>query len=47
MWGLALAGEEGVTRVIRAFLADFDLALALSGHASVDEVGPGLLVRES
>jgi lactate 2-monooxygenase len=46
MWGLALAGEEGVTRVIRAFLADFDLALALSGHASVDEVGPGLLVRE-
>jgi L-lactate dehydrogenase (cytochrome) len=47
MWGLALAGEEGVARVIRAFLADFDLALALSGHASVDEVGPGLLVRDA
>src|SRR3954452_20374808 len=46
MWGLALAGEEGVARVIRAFLADFDLALALSGHAWVDEVGPGLLVRD-
>jgi lactate 2-monooxygenase len=45
MWGLALGGEEGVTRVLRAFLADFDLALALSGHAAVDELGPELLVR--
>jgi lactate 2-monooxygenase len=45
MWGLALGGEEGVTRVLRALLADFDLALALSGHAAVDELGPELLVR--
>jgi len=42
-WGLALDGEEGVRRVLRAFLADFDLALALSGHASLDEVGPAAL----
>ena len=46
MWGLAVGGEDGVTQVIRSFLADLDLALALSGHASVDEVGPELLVRD-
>jgi len=40
LWGLATAGEEGVARVLRSFLADFDLALALSGHANVDDLGP-------
>jgi lactate 2-monooxygenase len=44
MWGLALDGEEGVRRVLRAFLADLDLALALSGHRSVDDLGPQALV---
>ena len=43
MWGLALDGEEGVRRVLRAFLADLDLALALSGHRSPDELGPHVL----
>jgi isopentenyl diphosphate isomerase/L-lactate dehydrogenase-like FMN-dependent dehydrogenase len=43
MWGLALGGEEGVRRVLRAFLADFDLALALSGHRSPDGLGPHVL----
>ncbi len=43
MWGLALDGEEGVRRVLRAFLAELDLALALSGHRSVDDVGPQAL----
>lgn len=36
--------KKRVHRVLRAFLADLDLALALSGHASVDEVGPEALV---
>jgi lactate 2-monooxygenase len=38
-WGLALGGEQGVVDVLRAFLADLDLNMALSGHASIDEVG--------
>jgi isopentenyl diphosphate isomerase/L-lactate dehydrogenase-like FMN-dependent dehydrogenase len=38
MWGLAIGGEEGVRRVLRALLAEIDLTLALSGAASVDEL---------
>ena len=32
-WGLALGGEQGVIDVLRAFLAELDLNMALSGHA--------------
>jgi lactate 2-monooxygenase len=46
IWGLALAGQEGVERVLRAFLADFDLALALSGHTTPSTLGPDCLVRQ-
>jgi len=45
VWGLALGGEQGVIEVLRAFLADLDLNMALSGHASIDEVGHHTLVR--
>ena len=45
MWGLAVAGEEGVRTVLRSFLAELDLTLALSGHTSLDSVGPDTLVR--
>ncbi|MDQ6915609.1 MAG: alpha-hydroxy-acid oxidizing protein [Actinomycetota bacterium] len=38
VWGLALAGEEGVRSVLRGLLADLDLTLALSGHASVADL---------
>jgi lactate 2-monooxygenase len=38
-WGLALGGEQGVIDVLRAFLAELDLNMALSGHANVDELG--------
>jgi isopentenyl diphosphate isomerase/L-lactate dehydrogenase-like FMN-dependent dehydrogenase len=44
VWGLALGGEQGVIEVLRAFLADLDLNMALSGHASIDEVGRHTLV---
>jgi lactate 2-monooxygenase len=40
LWGLATDGEAGVSRVLKSFLADFDLAMALSGHRAVDDVGP-------
>jgi|HubBroStandDraft_3_1064219.scaffolds.fasta_scaffold00835_6 lactate 2-monooxygenase len=44
-WGLALGGEQGVIDVLRAFLADLELNMALSGHASVDELGAHSLVE--
>jgi lactate 2-monooxygenase len=45
VWGLALAGEEGVRTVLRGLLADLDLTLALSGHASVADLGAHTLTR--
>jgi isopentenyl diphosphate isomerase/L-lactate dehydrogenase-like FMN-dependent dehydrogenase len=45
MWGLAVAGEDGVRTVIRSFLAELDLTLALSGHTSLATVGPDTLER--
>jgi isopentenyl diphosphate isomerase/L-lactate dehydrogenase-like FMN-dependent dehydrogenase len=43
MWGLALAGEQGVHEVLSNFLADMDLTLALSGHASFAELDASTL----
>jgi len=34
MWGLAVAGEQGVRDVLLNLLADFDLTLGLSGCTS-------------
>jgi lactate 2-monooxygenase len=45
IYGLALAGEEGVREVIKNFKADFDLTLGLSGHASISELSPECLVE--
>jgi isopentenyl diphosphate isomerase/L-lactate dehydrogenase-like FMN-dependent dehydrogenase len=39
VYGLALGGYDGVRHVLRSLLADVDLALALSGNASVAELG--------
>ena len=46
IWGLALGGEEGVTEVLRNFLADLDLTLALSGHTAYSELDASALVRD-
>ncbi len=35
IWGLAIAGEDGVREVLQNFLGDFDLAFALSGFTDV------------
>ncbi|WP_181350351.1 lactate 2-monooxygenase [Thalassobacillus sp. CUG 92003] len=43
MYGLALAGEEGVQQVLRNLIADFDLTMALSGQSSVEGIHRGLL----
>ena len=44
VYGLALGGQAGVEHVLRAFLADLDLQLGLSGHGSVSELSPASLV---
>jgi isopentenyl diphosphate isomerase/L-lactate dehydrogenase-like FMN-dependent dehydrogenase len=31
-------GQQGVEDVIRTYLADLDLAMALSGHSSIKEL---------
>ena len=45
VYGLALAGEEGVRDVIRNLAADFDLTMGLAGCASVADVTPRALTR--
>jgi lactate 2-monooxygenase len=46
IWGLALGGATGVVEVLRSLLADLDLALALTGHATIDELDAGALVAQ-
>ena len=41
VYGLGLGGQDGVRHVLRALLADYDLAMALSGNAR-----PGSLTRD-
>lgn len=45
VWGLALGGEAGVRHVLRTFLADLDINLALVGHARPRTLGPDVLAR--
>ncbi len=45
VYGLALDGEAGVEHVLRSFLADLDLQLGLSGHASLSELSLASLLR--
>ncbi|WP_246186876.1 alpha-hydroxy-acid oxidizing protein [Microlunatus speluncae] len=40
VYGLALAGADGVREVIDNLAADLDLTLGLSGHRAVSELGP-------
>jgi isopentenyl diphosphate isomerase/L-lactate dehydrogenase-like FMN-dependent dehydrogenase len=45
VYGLAIAGEDGVREVLQNFKADFDLTMGLAGCRSVAEIGPETLVR--
>lgn len=45
IWALGVGGESGVRQLLRGFLADVDLTLALSGYTSFEDIGTGLLVR--
>ncbi|MEA2499121.1 MAG: lactate 2-monooxygenase [Actinomycetota bacterium] len=39
IWGLTLGGEAGVIQMLRAYLAELDLTLALTGNRSLSTVG--------
>jgi isopentenyl diphosphate isomerase/L-lactate dehydrogenase-like FMN-dependent dehydrogenase len=43
VWGLTLGGADGVTQVLRAFLAELDLTMGLSGHRSLATVNRDVL----
>jgi isopentenyl diphosphate isomerase/L-lactate dehydrogenase-like FMN-dependent dehydrogenase len=44
LYGLAIAGEQGVRDVVLNFLADFDITMGLSGCASIKEMDRGMLL---
>lgn len=43
IWGLAIAGEQGVRDVLQNFLADLDLTMGLAGFRSLPELNPSVL----
>jgi isopentenyl diphosphate isomerase/L-lactate dehydrogenase-like FMN-dependent dehydrogenase len=45
MYGLALAGQSGVEHVLRCFLAELDLTLALAGYANHRELNRDSVTR--
>jgi isopentenyl diphosphate isomerase/L-lactate dehydrogenase-like FMN-dependent dehydrogenase len=45
IWGLAIGGADGVRQVLRSFLAELDLTLALAGCSSVATLDRSLLQR--
>jgi lactate 2-monooxygenase len=45
-YGLAIAGERGVTEVLRNFYSDFELTMGLAGCKSIEEIRQTTLVRD-
>lgn len=45
IWGLAVAGEQGVRDVVQNFVADFDLTLGLSGYRSCADLNRSALAQ--
>lgn len=43
VWGLALEGQQGVETVLKMFLAELDLTMALCGYTRPDQLGPQAL----
>ncbi|WP_344756254.1 lactate 2-monooxygenase [Leifsonella bigeumensis] len=47
VYGLAIAGSAGVREVLRNLVAEFDIALGLSGHTSVSELSRDSLAERA
>lgn len=45
LWGLAVGGEAGVQHILELLRDEFDLAMALSGCAKLQDIDPSLVVR--
>ena len=45
IYGLALAGEEGVRHVIRCVLAELDLTMALAGQTDASKIDRSVVIR--
>jgi isopentenyl diphosphate isomerase/L-lactate dehydrogenase-like FMN-dependent dehydrogenase len=45
IYGLAVAGEEGVKAVINNLIGELDVALALSGTRSIGEINATIITR--
>ncbi|HEY9676447.1 MAG TPA: alpha-hydroxy acid oxidase [Drouetiella sp.] len=45
LWGLAVAGQSGVSTVLEMLRSEFDLAMALSGCATIGDITPDLVDR--
>ncbi|KAK4525014.1 hypothetical protein GAYE_SCF07G2918 [Galdieria yellowstonensis] len=45
LWGLAVAGEEGVRRVIELFRSEFDLDMGLLGCPSIADIRRDMVVK--
>jgi L-lactate dehydrogenase (cytochrome)/(S)-mandelate dehydrogenase len=45
LWGLAVAGEAGVARVLEIFRTEIDRVMGLCGVTKVSEIGPDLIHR--
>jgi 4-hydroxymandelate oxidase len=43
LWGLAVGGEAGVRRVLRLLAQDLDVAMAIAGCRTIDEITPALV----
>ncbi len=43
LWGLAVAGEQGVARVLDIYRSEIDRVMGLSGLRSIADIGPDLL----
>jgi lactate 2-monooxygenase len=45
VYGLAIAGEQGVYEVLRNLMADFELTMGLSGCKNIAEINSGTIIR--
>src|SRR3954471_1499156 len=45
LWGMAVAGEQGVREAVINFLADMDVTMGLCGIKACREIGPELLTK--
>jgi isopentenyl diphosphate isomerase/L-lactate dehydrogenase-like FMN-dependent dehydrogenase len=44
-WGLAVGGADGVRHVLRSFLAELDLTVALAGYTRIGDIGPDAIEK--